>query len=100
MAGRERRDHGEDAGTGRTSPPSAELAEQGDRPRPGPDLLGPEEDPDRDGQVEGRAGLAQLGGREVDGDAPRREGEPGVADGAADAFARLLDGGVAEPDDR
>ena len=51
-------------------------------------------------QVERRPGLAQLGRGEVDGDPPRREDEPGVADRPADAFAGLLDRRVGEADDR
>ena len=87
-------------GTGRTSPSEAELAEEGDRERPGTHLLGAQQDPDGDGQIERRARLAQLRRRKVDRDAARREGEPGVPDRAADALTRFLHGRVAQADDR
>ena len=77
-----------------------QLADQRDRGRPGPDLLRAEQDPDGDREVERRAGLAQVRRREVDRDPPRRVGEPGVAQRAADALPRLLEGRVGEPDDR
>jgi hypothetical protein len=74
-----------------------------DRPaveRLGRDLAVGREDPHGDREVEARAGLAQVGGREVRGDALLRELEAGVLDRRADALARLADRLVAEPDDR
>ena len=50
--------------------------------------------PEGDRQVERRAGLADVGWREVDGDAMRREFEAGVPDRAADAVAALADARV------
>ena len=44
--------------------------------------------------------LADVGGREVDGDAVRREFEAGVADGAADAVAALAIARVRQSDHR
>ncbi len=87
-------------GTGRTSPPSPSSPIRATDSRSDADLLRAEQDADGHRQVERRTGLAQLRGREVDGDAPRREGEAGVADRTADAFARLLHGRVGEADDR
>ena len=54
----------------------------------------------RDRQVEAGAFLAQLGGREVDGDAPVREAQLCGRDPAADALPGLLAGPVGEADDR
>ena len=84
----------------RTSPPSESSPISAIRPRRRGDLLGAEEDPDRDREVERGAGLAQVGRGEVDGDPARRMAEPGVADRAADPLAGLLERGVGEPDDR
>ena len=47
------------------------------------------EDAEGDRQIEGGALLAEVGGREVHGDAVVREGEAGVADRGADALAAL-----------
>ena len=58
------------------------------------DVTGRREDAERDRQVERRARFADVGRREVDGDAVRREFEAGVADGAADAIAALADARV------
>ena len=77
-----------------------QLADQRDRVRAGPDLLRAEQDPDRDREVERRAGLAQVRRREVDRDPPRRVDEAGVADRAADPLAGLLERGVGQADDR
>ena len=53
-----------------------------------------------DRQVEAWSGLAQVGGREVDGDALGGKLEARVDHGRAHAVARLADGFVGEPDDR
>jgi hypothetical protein len=58
------------------------------------------EERERDREVEPRALLAQLGGREIDRDAPVGEAQLGGRDAAAHAFARLLAGPVGEADDR
>ena len=54
----------------------------------------------RQGEVESRPRLAQVGGSEVDGDAPQRELEPGVDQRRPHALARLLHRGVGQADDR
>ena len=51
------------------------------------------------GEVEPRPLLADLGGRQVDGEPACREGEPGVADRRPNALPCLLDGPVGEADD-
>ena len=57
-------------------------------------------DAERHRQVEGRADLAYLGRRQVDGDPLRREVEPNVADGGAHAVAALAHGWIRKPDRR
>src|SRR5439155_8250626 len=52
-----------------------------------------------DRQVEPRPLLAQIRGREIDGDAALRPLELGGGDAAANAMLRLLAGAVGEPDD-
>jgi len=52
-----------------------------------------------DGQVEPRALLAQLRGRQVDRDPPHRPFQLRRGDAAADPFLRLLAGAVGQPDD-
>ena len=64
----------------------------------GLDQPGGAEDADRDRQVEGGAFLADIGGRQVDGDAVDRELEARVADGGADPVAALAHGRVGEAD--
>lgn len=56
------------------------------------------EDPEGDGEVEGRAFLSEVGWREAHRDALHGEGIAGVPDGAPDAIAALADGGVGEAD--
>ncbi len=68
--------------------------------RSGRDLLGPEEDPDRDGKVQRRAGLAQVRRCEVDRDPARRMAESGVPNSASNPLARFLKGGIGQADDR
>ena len=58
------------------------------------------EDAERDRQIERRAGLADVGRRQVDGDAVRRKLEAGVADRAAHAIAALAHAGVGQADHR
>ena len=77
-----------------------QLADQRDPAGAAPNLLRAEQDPHRDREIERRAGLAQVGRREVDGDPARRMDEAGVPERAADAFAGLLERGVREADDR
>ena len=54
---------------------------------------------DGDRDVEGGPVLAQVGGRQVDGDPARRQLEPAVVQRAADPDPPLADAGVGEPDD-
>ena len=77
-----------------------ELPDQGHAARGGAHLLRPEQDPERDREVQRRPRLAQLCRREVHGDPPRRVVEAGVPEGAADALPRLRQRGVREADDR
>ena len=58
------------------------------------------EDAERDRKIEGRAGLADVGRREVDGDAMGRKLEAGIADCAAYAVAAFADAGVGQADHR
>ncbi len=64
------------------------------------DLPAGREDAGGDRDVEPGAGLAQVGRREVRGDAPGREVEPGVRDRGAHPLPRLPHGRVSESDDR
>ena len=54
----------------------------------------------REREVEARARLAQVGGRQVHGDPPQRELEAGVDQRRPHALARLLHGGVGQAHDR
>ena len=90
---------GRTPGTDRTSPPSDSSPISATPSPAGPDLFRSEQDPDRHRQIERRAGLAQVGRREVDRDPPRRMDETGVPECAAHALAGLLEGGVGQPDD-
>ena len=63
-------------------------------------LLGGHEHPARRREIETRADLAQMRGREVDRDAPLRELEAGVDECGLHALARLSYGRVAAADDR
>jgi len=56
-------------------------------------------DPQCDGQVETAAVLGQVGGGEVDGDAPRREFELRAEDRGADAILRFAHRGFGQADD-
>jgi hypothetical protein len=53
---------------------------------------------DGDGQIEARAFLLQVGGREVDGDVRGRDLVAGVFDSGAHAVAALAHGGVGQAD--
>ncbi len=57
------------------------------------------EDAERDRQVEAPAFLGQVGRREVDGDAPCREIEAGIEEGAADAVLAFPDRRLGQADD-
>jgi hypothetical protein len=56
------------------------------------------EQSERNGQVEGRACLADIGGREVDRDAVGRELEARVSNGGPHAIAALANGRVGQTD--
>jgi hypothetical protein len=62
-------------------------------------LLGRSHQAQGDGQVEAGALLADVGRGEIDRDPLGGEGEAGVLEGAADALAGFLDGGIGEADD-
>ena len=55
--------------------------------------------PERDRQVVVASFLGQVGGREIDGDAPRRQRQPGRDHGRAHALARFRYRLVGQPDD-
>ena len=77
-----------------------QLADGGVRPeRARRNLVRGGEDGERDRQVEAGALLAQVGRRQVDGDAPERPLQLGRDDAAANALLRLLAGAVGQPDD-
>src|SRR5664280_1207743 len=63
------------------------------------ELAGRLEDADGHGEVEERPFLAKIGRREVYGDPVSGKAEPGIPDGALDAFAGLLDSRVRQADD-
>ena len=67
---------------------------------PAPHLAGGDQDPERDRQVVGRAGLADVGRREIDRHPPVREPRPGVPQRRAHPLLRLLDRRVGQPHDR
>ena len=97
---REGVDHRQDPGHRADLAAERELADHRPADAVGPDLLRAEQDPQRDREIERGARLAQLGRREVDGDAARRVLEAGVAQRAADPFAGLLERRVGKADDR
>ena len=77
-----------------------QLAHGGVRPeRARRKLVRGGEDGQRNRQVEAGALLAQVGRRQVDGDAPERPLQLGRDDTAADALLGLLAGAVGQPDD-
>ena len=90
---------GSSPGTGRSSPPSDSSPRTAQRPA-ARHLLRPDQDPERDRQVQRRAALAQVRRGQVHRDPARRVLVAAVADGAADALAGLLQGRVRQPDDR
>ena len=99
-APRQCRDHRQDTRHGPDLATERQLTDQGDPAGPGTDLLRAQEDPDGDRQVERCPGLPQVRRGEIDRDPSRRMREAVVAQRAADALPRLLEGGVGEPDDR
>ncbi len=91
-------DHRQDPGHGPDLAPERQLPDE--RPAPvGPDLLGSEEDPDRDRQVQPGPRLAQVCRGEVHRDPAGWEGEPAVADRSTHPLPGLLERGVREADD-
>ncbi|CFN74240.1 Uncharacterised protein [Bordetella pertussis] len=62
-------------------------------------LAAGQQDTQRNGQIEARRGLGQVGGRQVDGDAAGREIEAAVLDGRPHPFAAFADLDVGQPDD-
>ena len=92
--------HRQDARHGPDLAAERQLADQCQPIRSRHDLLRAEEDPDRHREIERRAGLALFGRSEIDRDPTRRMDEPRVAQRPTDALARLLQGGIGQPDDR
>ena len=75
-----------------------QLAQHG--PAPGSlDLLRADHDPERDRQIERRAALAKIRGRQIDGDAAGRILVSTVADGPAHPLTRFLQRRVGQADD-
>jgi hypothetical protein len=99
-ASRDGRDHRQDAWHGPDVAVEAQLADETDRGAARADLFRSEQDAECDGQIQRGTGLAQLRGGEVHRDPPRRKGEPGIPNGAANPFPRLLDRSITEADDR
>ena len=66
----------------------------------GRELLGRRQQPAGRREVEARADLAQVRGREVDGDPPLRKREARVQQRGVDALARFPHGRIGAPDDR
>ncbi len=97
---REGVDHRQDPGHRADLAAERQLADHRPADAVGPDLLRAEQDPQRDREIERGARLAQLGRREVDGDAAWRVLEAGVAQRAADPFASFLERRVGKADDR
>ena len=90
---------GEDAANGADGARERELAEQGNAlERRARDLAESGERGDGDGQIEGRAGLAQVGRREVHGDAVLGHEDAELPERRADAHAALADGAVGQAD--
>ena len=98
---RERVDEREGSVHGTHAPVEPELAEDAEivEDARGESLVGTGER-DRDGELEPGAGLAHVGGREVDGDAPHGPVEVRREQRGAHALARLASGRVGESDDR
>jgi hypothetical protein len=96
----EGRDHRQEARHGPDLAAERQLADQCDPARRSADLLRPEQDSDRDREVERGAGLSLFGRGEVDRDSPRRVDEARVPDRPADPFAGFLERRVREADDR
>jgi len=63
------------------------------------ELLGCQQQSHGDRQIVGRAGLANVGRRQVGGQALHREREAGISHRRAHALLRFLDGGVRQADD-
>ncbi len=61
-------------------------------------LAGSNQQPDGDRKIVGRAFLAQIGRRQVDGNAPVRKREAGVLHRGLNAFAAFLHGGIRQAD--
>ena len=86
--------------TAAIEPSSAELAQHGEaRERVRRDGADRRHQPERDRQIVMAAFLRQVGGREVDGDAPRRQREPGRDQRRAHPLARLRHRLVGQADD-
>ena len=87
-------------GTGRIEPSRASSPASAQRSSRSAELPGGGEQRRGDREVEPRAGLAQVGRREVGGDPLQRELEAAVDERRPHALARLAHGGVGQADDR
>ena len=92
-------DHRQDAGGVAQAAVQGQLAQEYGRLRGRQRLAGAEQDAGGDGQVVGRAGLFQVGGGQVDGDAAHRELAAAVAQRRPHALFGFLHGGVGQPHD-
>ncbi len=95
----EGRDHREETRDRTDLAPQAELAEERPAAARG-HLLRADEDGEGDPEVEGGAGLGDVGGSQVDGDPTGRVDEPAVSQGAPDPLPGLSERGVGEAHDR
>jgi hypothetical protein len=81
-------------------PIECELAQRNKLLQPGPaDLFVHPQQRQRDGKVEGRPGLANVGRREVDQQPARRIGKPRVENGSPHAFSRFAQSAIREAND-
>ena len=62
------------------------------------ELAAGDQDADRDGQIEAGAGLVDVGGGQVDGDALERQREARVGERRVDPLAALPHGAVGQAD--
>ena len=91
--------HGQDAGHRAETAVQRQLPQKGRVLRRRLQLPGSGQHRQQQGQVIHRAGLADVGGSEVDGDAAVRPLEAQIFQGCVDAVAALPDGGVRQADD-
>jgi hypothetical protein len=98
LAPRQGHDHWQQAWHRAQVAPKRKLAEDGP-PAIGNDLLGADEDPQGDGQIQRRSPLAQVGWRQIDRDPAGRVLIAAVTDRATNSFPGLLKSSVGQTDD-